>query len=193
MCYRAYAISTCGLGRKLSQQVWANRTQSQHQSCSTASVKSKLLNDYMPEEESQIISDAQAVWISQYRPTRRTKGPRFHKGRSKIKAGNSEAAWLRKRRASVAAATTSRSVEVCPRAPPRPGNPPVWAESHETEQRYQQMKRRKIQIEAFHRGSLLADEVDDELPAGAALADTTHRKTPCINTRRHSAKPRSLL
>jgi len=41
----------------------------------------------MPEEESQIISDAQAVWISQYRPTRLTKGPRFHKGRSQTKAG----------------------------------------------------------------------------------------------------------
>ena len=41
------------------------------------------------------------------------------------------------------------------------------------------MKRHKIQIEAFHRGSLLADEVDGELPAEAALADRAHRKTPC--------------
>ena len=187
MRYRAYAISTCGLERKFSQQVWANRTQSQHQSCNAASVKSKLLNDYMPGEESQIISAAQAVWISQYGPTRLTKGARFHKGRSQMKAGNSEAAWLRKRRASVATAIASSSMEVCPRTPPRPEDPPVWAESHEKEERYQHMKRRKIQIEAFQRGSLLPDEVDDALPVDAALAEGTHRKNAL---QKHNKKQR---
>ena len=144
------------------------------------------------EKKSQIISAAQAVWISQYGPTRLTEGPRVHKGRSQIKAGNSEAAWLRKRRASVAAATASSSMEVCPRTPARPGNPPVWAEFPQKEGRYQQMKRRKVQIEAFHRGSLLADEVDDSLPVDAALAEDSSEKRLAKKTQQGTARSRTV-
>ncbi len=151
------------------------------------------MNDYSPEEESQVISVAQTVWAKLFKSCRRVRGERFHKGRPQDRAGNSEAAWLRKRHAVVVVAATAGrgpdpSEEGCPQTPPGRGpDPPVWTESHEKERTYQQQKRRKIQIEAFQRGSLLPDEVDDALPLEAAQADKVHRATAL---QKHRAAPR---
>ena len=73
-----------------------------HQSSSTATLKAKLTNDYNAADEPAIIATAQEVWMSLYKGTRVSHGPRMHKGIPRLTTTqHSEAGWLRKRRASV--------------------------------------------------------------------------------------------
>ena len=175
--YGAYAISTCGLERKFSQQTFTGRTQSMHQCASTASLKAKLTNDYNAAEEQTIIATAQEVWMSLFKGTRVTHGPRMHKGLplpASAERPNSEAGWLRKRRASVkdAMATGARDgggdPSLAPRALTEEELGDAWGATHTMEEQYQAQKRRKILIECWHRQTLLPDECDDSLPLEAA-------------------------
>ena len=49
--------------------------------------------------------------------------------------------------------------------------PEIWGASHAKEETFQQQKRRKIDIEAFHAGMSLPEEVHDSLAASAAAAE----------------------
>ena len=159
--YRAYAISTCGLERKFSKQTWAWRTQSLHAKFEFARLKAKLLNDYVESEEQEVIGRAQKLWPELYKPVRCVLGPRFHKGRQLAKTGNSETSFLKDRRASVAEGARKRGqAEV---AAVTAEELPFWGESHEEEVAYQSRKRRKIEIEAHQRGTLLPEEIDEDL------------------------------
>ena len=191
--YGAYAISTCGLERKFSQQTFTGRTQSLHQCASTASLKAKLTNDYTVAEAQTIIATAQEVWMSLFKGTRATHGPRMHKGLSLPATAerlNSEAGWLRKRRASVQGAMAAGARDgggdpsVAPRALTEEELGDAWGPTHAKEEQYQTQKRRKIQIECWHRHTLLPDECDESLPLEAAedgkkrldKAETQHRE-----------------
>ena len=95
-----------------------------HQCAITASLKAKLTNDYNAAEEQTIIATAQEVWMSLFKCTRATQGPRLHKGLPRPASAerpNSEASWLRKRRASVlgAMATGARDGGGDPSCVPR--------------------------------------------------------------------------
>eukprot|EP00971_Amphidinium_carterae_P249428 4951047-Amphidinium_carterae.4 len=54
---------------------------------------------------------------------------------------------------------------------------PFWGESHDKEASYQSRKRRKIAIEAYQRGTLLPEEIDDSLDGDTKQHEETNAAT----------------
>ena len=187
MRYRAYAISTCGLERKFSKQVWTTRTQSMHQGIGMASVKAKLTNDYDPKEETTVILCAQELWVGTFGGCRETRGKRSHAGRPQPRnpERHTESAFLGKRRAAVRAAAGQANSYTQPNRGP---DPLVWGVTHQKERSYQAAKRRTIQIESYHCNTLLPSEQDGALPAEAAASYLRNRNNALAAHRKSQRK-----
>lgn len=173
--WRTYLATTAGVEQGFAKTRWGIRRQQLAASESMENVVCKLLLDFRPNEESEVVKGARGIWAAMYGEARQSpKLPRVHKGKPiKKKLGRSEASWLRDRRAAVAqAATQAPDFEGLTQRVKAKGLP----STAEKELAFQDRKRAKRQSESYHNGHLLAHEITESVRTAAAEHAENTRK-----------------
>jgi hypothetical protein len=119
----------------------------------------KIIVDYRPEEEDEVIQLAREHWTLLYGvPRSSPKQPRLDVGVPKQKQDKSEAGWLRKRRRMVDEAVAATDVTAI-------GDEMLtgWGESHDKEMRFIQDKIKKKRVEAFKQNTLIESDITEDL------------------------------
>lgn len=164
--WRTYLATTAGVEQGFAKTRWGIRRQQLAASESMENVVCKLLLDFRPSEESEVVKGARSIWAAVYGEARQSpKLPRVHKGKPIKKLGRSEASWLRDRRAAVArAATQPPDFEGLTQRVKAKGLP----STAEKELAFQDRKRAKRQSESYHKGHLLDHEITESVRTAAA-------------------------
>jgi hypothetical protein len=162
--YRAYNISTSGVEQAFSMQDWLFGGRSNHQSDDTAAQKTKLTVDYNKEEELRIVKAAQRIYSAKRTGTRSRSTVRRDSGMHK-KTDNSktEKGWLQRRHASLSEAMQHKRPLLVSVEDALAEDMDEWQETHEKEKTFQEDKRKKRKVEAYRAGTLLDEEVSEDL------------------------------
>ena len=133
---RAFSISTGGVERGFSKQMWLFGTSGDHQCERTMFLKAKLTNDYNDKEEIDVIKHAQLIWRKNWDDTRSRSKPRIDVGKAVgSRKQNTEKSWLANRHETITKAMRSasqRSHHALPAA-----DIVAWEASHQEEKAYQ--------------------------------------------------------
>ena len=149
---------------------------------------------YKPDqaEIEAVIVKARELWAQHYGPPRKITHQRCDKGTRKLPAskGNTETAWLNKRRAATLAAgkqigdSTALSIEAAQAGC-------GWTEGHDKEHTFQSKKRAKKELQALQDGILLQDEIRPDMED--ALRDMQQKQDKADRaTRRKSGRNQQL-
>ena len=143
---------------------------------------------YKPDqaEIEAVINKARELWARHYGPPRKTIHQRCDKGIVKLPAseGNTEKAWLDKRRAAALNAgkqvgdSTALSVEVA-----QAGR--GWTEGHAKEHIFQSKKRAKKELQALQDGLLLQDEIRPDMEDALQEMQRKHAKADRATKRKY--------
>mmetsp|Transcript_152060 Transcript_152060/g.265051 ORF Transcript_152060/g.265051 Transcript_152060/m.265051 type:complete len:1079 (-) Transcript_152060:116-3352(-) len=121
----------------------------------------KVLQDRRKDEEKEVIGLAREIWAESFGEVRKS-GSRLDKGLPRGCRPDSETAFLRARRQSVADL-------VDPEEDVAPMDAPELTDALQTELAFQREKTRKRKLEAYHDGLLLDHEVDEQLKEDAYM------------------------
>ncbi len=136
----------------------------------------KVALERHPADEARVIGMAREIWVDSFGGCSASPSEkRVHKGlpqASAKKHAGTETEFLTKRRRGVGEAVdrTSKAGGLKTMEEIMETQPEGWEPRHQQEEDFQKAKRRRIQVEAYQDGHLLADEIDPALRAETAAA-----------------------
>ena len=129
-----------------------------------------MLDRINVEMENDLINKAQLMYVEWFGAARAPPQlPRVDTGRRRPRAQSTPAAWLAKRRRTLAAAVAPAAVTTA--ACEDNGMGATWGGTHAAELGFQDAQQLRHRIEAYHDGTLLPDDVTHELEDAVAVHD----------------------